>query len=104
MALETTPFDAAAFLDTEQSQTELICDAMATGDPAYIKNALNTVARARGMTSIARDAGVARDTLYKALSATGDPKLSTLTGVLKAFGLRMSVEALPAPEKTGRAG
>nr|WP_306267609.1 addiction module antidote protein [Pararhizobium sp. IMCC3301] len=95
MAIETVPFDAAKHLGEHADQIELISDAMATGDPEYIKNALNVVARARGMTSIAQSAGVSRDTLYKALSGKGDPRMSTLTGVLKALGLRMSVEADP---------
>ncbi|PHQ72400.1 MAG: putative addiction module antidote protein [Sneathiella sp.] len=96
MTLETTPFDAAQYLDDEQSQNELIADAMASGDLSYLKNAMNTVARARGMTAVASQAGVTRDTLYKALSETGDPKLSTFTGVLKAFGLKMTVEPIEA--------
>jgi probable addiction module antidote protein len=104
MAIETIPFDAAKHLGEHQDQVDLIADAMATGDEAYIRNALNTVARARGMTSVAQDAGVSRDTLYKALSPTGDPKMSTLTGVLKALGLRMTVEVdpvTPAPDVAG---
>lgn len=91
MALNTTPFDAAEFLDDAVSQAELLTDAFETGDPAYIANALGVVARARGMTQIAKDAGVTREALYKALSAEGDPKLTTLMGVMKALGLRLSV-------------
>lgn len=93
MALKTIPFDAAKHLGSHEDQIELIADAMATGDSEYIRNALNVVARARGMTGIAEAAGVSRDTLYKALSGKGDPKMSTLTGIFKALGLRMSVEA-----------
>jgi len=95
MALETVAFDAAEFLDDEASQAELLADAFETGNAAYIANALGVVARARGMTSIARDAGVTREALYKALSETGDPKLSTLLGVMKALGVKLS--AMPAP-------
>lgn len=98
MALETIPFDAAEFLDDETSQVELLADAFETGDAAYIANALGAVARARGMTSIAKEAGVTREALYKALSEKGDPKLSTLLGVMKALGVRLSVSSdiLPA--------
>ncbi len=90
MTVKTVPFDAAEFLDTEESQQELIADAMQTGDRAYILNALNTVARARGMSAVAEQAGVTRDTLYKALSESGDPKLSTVLGLIKALGFSLS--------------
>ena len=90
MAIETVSFDAAEFLDDETSQAELLADAFESGNAAYIANALGVVARARGMSSIARDAGVTREALYKALSETGDPKLSTLLGVLKALGVKLT--------------
>lgn len=90
MTLETLAFDAAEFFDDEASQAELLADAFETGNAAYIANALGVVARARGMTSIARDAGVTREALYKALSENGDPKLSTLLGVMRALGMKLS--------------
>ena len=89
MAIKTTPFDPAEFLKTPEAQEELIADAFATGDAKYIANALGTIARARGMTQVARDAGVTREALYKALSNDGDPKLTTLLGVLKALDMRL---------------
>ena len=94
MTVETLPFDASEFLKSPEAQAELIADAFESGDAAYIAHALGIVAKARGMTSIAKDAGVTREALYKALSKTGDPKLSTLLGVVKALGLRLSA----APE------
>lgn len=93
MALETTLFDAAEYLDTSDSQMELLADAFETGDPAYIAHALGVVARARGMSGIAKEAGVTREALYRALSETGDPRLSTLLGVVKALGLKLSASA-----------
>jgi probable addiction module antidote protein len=90
MAIETIPFDPAEFIDTPEAQAELLRDAFQTGDPTFIAIALGTVARARGMSAIARDAGVTREALYKALSPTGDPKLSTLLGVMKALGFDLS--------------
>lgn len=90
MTLRTTPFDAAEYLDDAESQAELLADAFETGDATYIAHALGIVARARGMTSIAKDAGVTREALYKALSEKGDPRLSTLLGVTKALGLQLS--------------
>jgi probable addiction module antidote protein len=97
MALETLPFDAAEYLVDAEAQAELLAEAFETGNSAFIANALGVVARARGMTAIARDAGVTREALYKALSETGDPKLSTLLGVLRALGVKLSVApAMPA--------
>ena len=93
MTIETVPFDAAAYLASPEAQAELIADALHTGDAAYIANAIGVVARARGMSQIARDAGVTREALYKALSPTGDPRLSTFLGVMKA--LNMEVTAKP---------
>ncbi|WP_196813849.1 MULTISPECIES: addiction module antidote protein [unclassified Mesorhizobium] len=92
MTLRTTPFDAAEYLDDAESQAELLADAFETGDATYIAHALGIVARARGMTSIAKDAGVTREALYKALSEKGDPRLSTLLGVTKALGLQLSAK------------
>lgn len=90
MAVETYPFDASEFLESAESQAELLDDAFRSGDAAYIRHALGVVARARGMSSVARDAGVTREALYKALSDHGDPKLSTLLGVIKALGVTLS--------------
>lgn len=92
MATKTLPFDAAKYLGSPEAQAELLADAFGTGDAAYIANALGIVARARGMSQVARDAGVTREALYKALTPEGDPKLSTLLGVAKALGLRLSAK------------
>ncbi len=96
MALKTTLFDPSLYLDDAESQAELLADAFQSGDAAYIAHALGIVARARGMTSIAKEAGVTREALYKALS-DGDPRLSTLLGVARALGLKLTTE----PLKTG---
>jgi probable addiction module antidote protein len=87
---ETLPFDAAQYLTDRESQVELISDALASGDANYIAVALGTVARARGMTKVADEAGVSRAALYKALAEGGDPQLSTLLGVLKALGIKLT--------------
>lgn len=94
MATETIPFDAAKYLDTPEAQAELVADAFETGDASYIAAALGTVARARSMTKVAKDAGVTREALYKALSADGDPKLSTLLGVMRALDLSISARPM----------
>ncbi|GGA88901.1 transcriptional regulator [Brucella endophytica] len=92
MAIETIPFDASEFLGSREAQIELIADAFGSGDAAYITHALGVVAKARGMTTVAKDAGVTREALYKALSEKGDPKLSTLLGVTKALGIHLTVQ------------
>jgi probable addiction module antidote protein len=67
---------------------------MASGDAGHIANALGVITRARGMTEVARGAGVTREALYRALSEDGDPRLTTLLGVMKSLGFRLSVEAV----------
>ncbi|MFD1252610.1 hypothetical protein DEVEQU_02272 [Devosia equisanguinis] len=97
MAIEILPYDGSEYFEDEAGQLELLAEAFETGDAALISHALGVVARARGMTSIARDAGVTREALYKALSDKGDPKLSTLLGVMKALGVRLAAQpAVPA--------
>jgi probable addiction module antidote protein len=93
MTLETLPFDAAKYLTSPQSQAELIADALESGEAAAIAAALGVVARARGMAEVAREAGGAKASLYKALSENGDPQLTTLLGVMKALGLKLTAPA-----------
>ena len=90
MSIETFPFDPSEYLGSPESQAELLADAFHTGDAGYIAHALGVVARARGMTEIAKEAGVTREALYKALSLDGDPKLTTLLGVMKALGVELT--------------
>ena len=94
MALETFPFDAAAYLSAPEAQAELLTDALETGDASYIANALGTIARAHGMAQVAKEAGVTRASLYKALSSEGDPQLTTLLGVIKALGMKLTAEPI----------
>jgi len=94
MALETIPFDAAKYLrDDPQGQAELIDDALATGDAGYVAHAIGVVARARGMTEVARLAGMSRESLYKALSADGNPEFATILRVAKVLGVKLSAKA-----------
>lgn len=94
MATKTIPFDAARYLKSRKAQAELLTDALATGDAGYIANALGVIARARGMTEVARGAGVTREALYKTLSQDGDPKLTTLLGVIKSLGFKLSARTV----------
>jgi len=94
MPIKTLPYDPAEDLVDEKDQVELLAEAFASGDQKFISAALGAVARARGMSIIAEKAGVTRPALYKALSETGDPQLSTLLGVVNALGLKLAVEPL----------
>jgi probable addiction module antidote protein len=63
--------------------------ALEDGDPALVAAALGDIAKAKGMTDVAEDAGLGRESLYKALSSGGNPRLSTVLRVVKALGLRL---------------
>jgi probable addiction module antidote protein len=94
MVLRTTPYDTAEYLDSEAKIAAYIDAVLEDGDPALVTHALGVAARARGMSQIARDTGLSRESLYRALSAEGNPELATVLKVLKALGVRLS--ALPA--------
>lgn len=91
--LQTRRFDAAAFLKDEETIAAYLAAAFEEGDAESIKAALNSVARARGITEIARDSGLTREAIYKALGDKGNPTLSTLLAVLDALGVRLSIAA-----------
>ncbi|OQW75341.1 MAG: putative addiction module antidote protein [Proteobacteria bacterium ST_bin14] len=91
MALKTTIFDPAEYLDTEEEIIAFLDASMDGGDAQHIARALGIVARSKGMTEVARKTGVGRQALYAALSENGNPTLETLTAVLSAMGLRLSV-------------
>lgn len=95
MPLETVPFDSAKYLTDPADQAEIIAEAFATGDAAVIRRAIDIVARARGMSRVAADAGVSREGVYKALSPDGDPKFSTVLGILGALGVKLSATLEP---------
>jgi probable addiction module antidote protein len=93
MALETRPFDSARYLDNDESIAGFLEAAFETDDPAFIAKAFGVVARARGMTQIANDAGLSRESLYRALGEDGDLELSAVLKVVRALGLRLAVVA-----------
>jgi probable addiction module antidote protein len=94
MAIKTTTYDSAEYLDSDEAIAAYVDEALGSADPAHIANALGIVARAKGMTEIARSAGVSREHLYRALKETGNPELSTVVRVLKALGLRLSAQPI----------
>ena len=92
MPSKTTAYDVADYLTSDDRVAAYIELAMEEGDPKAIAAALGNVARARGMTQLAKDTGLTREALYRALAPDGNPTLATLAAVLDAMGLRMRVE------------
>lgn len=92
MSDNTTVFDAAACLETPEDIAAFLDEALAMDDPAFFAHALGIASRATGMTEVAKVAGVKREALYRALSETGDPQLSTLFGVIRALGMRIHIQ------------
>ena len=93
MTVTVTRWDAAEYLDNDETIAAYLAVVLESGVREHIVHALNTVARARGMTQIAKDAGIARQALYKSLGEDGNPTLSTLLGVFKSLGLSLAVKA-----------
>ena len=91
MAVKTKPFDIAEHLNTTEDIREFLKEAAETGDEADFIHALNTAARAKGMSEVAREAGVTRASLYKSLSDGGNPNFTTVIKVVKALGCKLSV-------------
>ena len=84
-------FDVVDFLDSDEAMVEYLNVALEEQDPAFFAKAIGDVARARGMTAIAEASGVGRQSLYRALSSDGNPRLETLFRVLETLGLRLAV-------------
>ena len=93
MGLETTPWDAAEVLNTPADIAAYLDAYLEDGTPEELLRALNTIARSRGMSELARQTGISREALYRAFSDNGNPTLDTLLRVLKALGVRLAVAA-----------
>ena len=91
--VKTRPWDAAEHLTTEADMAAYLEAALEDGDPALIAAALGDIARAKGMSQIAHETGLGRESLYKALSPDGNPEFSTVLKVVRAVGLRLHVAA-----------
>lgn len=91
MPLETREFDPARYLTSDIAIEEYLAASFEDGTPADIANALGVVARARGMTDLAKDTGLSRQALYKALSKEANPEFATILKVVEALGYRLSV-------------
>jgi len=93
-AIKLTKWDSASYLKDEEDIAAYLqaCFEEAPDDAPFIAKALGTVARARGMTKLAKDAGMGRESLYKALSGEGNPSFSTVMKVVNALGLHFTVQ------------
>ncbi len=92
---KTLPYDVAEQLRTPEEMAAYLeaCIEEANGDAAFIAKALGDIARARGMSQVARDAGLSRESLYKALSGERNPDFNTILKVIGALGLKLHAEA-----------
>ena len=88
---ETRPWDASEHLETEEDMAAYLDAALEDGDAALVV-ALGDIARAKGMSQIAREAGLGRESLYTALSTTGNPEFATILKVVRALGLQFRVQ------------
>jgi probable addiction module antidote protein len=93
--IKTTRYDVAEHLRTPEEMAAYleVCFEEANGDAAFIAKALGDIARAKGMTQVARDAGLSRESLYKALSGERSPGFDTILKVMDALGLKLHAEA-----------
>jgi probable addiction module antidote protein len=100
MRIKTARFDAAKYLDTPERQAAYITAAFETADPAFMRDAIGLVARARGMSQIAKAAELNRESLYKALGESGNPEFSTVVRILEALGLRLTARPVEPQRKS----
>ena len=96
---KTSPWDPARYLNSPGAIAAYLEAALEDGAPKLIAAAIGDVAKARGMAQLARDTGLARESLYRALSQEGNPEFGTVVRVLQAFGLRLHVHPLQAPSE-----
>jgi probable addiction module antidote protein len=93
---KTYPWDVAQHLETATDMAAYLEAALEEGDPALVAAAMGDIARAKGIAQIARETGLGRESLYKALSAEGNPEFATVLKVVRALGLRLHATAAPS--------
>jgi len=100
----TSPYDVAEHLRTPEEMAAYLeaCIEEADGDAAFIAKALGDIARAKGMSQVASDAGLSRESLYKALSGERNPTLGTVLKLVGALGLKLRAEAVLDPDAAGQ--
>lgn len=89
-------FDATEYLDSEQAMAEYLTAMLEANDPALLAAALGDIARARGMSEIAKASGLTREALYKALRPNAQPRFDTISRVCAALGVRLVAQAVHA--------
>jgi probable addiction module antidote protein len=94
MTTKTSPFDMSEYLDSPEMITEYLKAAVEDGDPELLRLALGDIAKAQGMTAIAKKAHINRQNLYKAFSENSNPTWETVNKVVHAIGLKLTVEPL----------
>jgi probable addiction module antidote protein len=98
MVVETTRWDPAEHLDTPEAIAAYLDAALEDGNSKLVAAALGDAARARGMTALARETGLSRESLYRALSSDGNPEFATVLKVLRAFGVRLEARTMEKKE------
>lgn len=91
---KTKPYDAAEYSAGADEVAAYLQAALEDGDPAVVIHALGNIAHARGMSQIARQTGLRRESLYKALSPDGNPEFATVLKVVQALGIKLSAEPM----------
>jgi probable addiction module antidote protein len=94
MTTELQPFDLSAVLDSDEAIAEYVRQVLEDGDTDEMLRAVGYVAKARGMAQVAKDSGLGRESLYKALRPGAQPKFETMAKVFGALGFRLSVEPM----------
>ncbi len=92
--LKTRPFDITEHLGDEQAIAEYLSAVIEANDPSLLAAAVGDIARARGMTQIAKEAGIGREALYKALRPNAQPRFDTIARVCQALGVRLVAQAI----------
>lgn len=95
--LELSPFDAVEYLTDETAVAEYLTASLELGDEQILLNAIGTAARARGMSQLAKDSGLGRENLYKALAPGAKPRYDTLLKVIQALGVNITFSAASPP-------
>jgi probable addiction module antidote protein len=90
--VKTSKYDVADYLKTPQDMAAYLEASLEEGDAAFVAKALGDIARAKGMTKVAKEAGLSRESLYKSLSGDRTPGFDTILRVLKALGIKLHVE------------
>jgi probable addiction module antidote protein len=92
--VETYLWDAAEHLETKEDMAAYLETALEDGDPNLVVAALGDIARSKGMTNIARETGLGRESLYKSLSLEGNPEFATVLRVMQSLGIRLRATAV----------